>query len=305
MIDASWWGSLGLAAGLCAAGGFILGRAGRLRVAPAADAASPADDAFLRELCARAEQLDLTASVAPGQPVGEVIARCQPLFLGPEGLVCDLLDAVIAPAAAPGARVSCFFPPQRFQGRKVNAFDSTIASVDAVADPPRLLLSRPGELLAVPRRRHARKRVSDQRFIRVRLWLAEPETSPLHFPDAPPDIWVNAYDGSHGEDNAVTNISAGGLALEVREGLVPEGMLPGSAVVVKCSLFQFREKQFKPYWYAGTVRALGASGAAGGQEGRLRRIAVEFTHVGAADGSAPQGVAWSARAVDETQGGRR
>jgi hypothetical protein len=92
------------------------------------------------------------------------------------------------------------------------------------------------------------------------------------------------------------------LALEVRASLVPQALTPGSPVVLKCSLFQFREKQFKPYWYAGLVRGLSAPG---GPEGKLKRIAVGFTHVGAPDDKAPQGVAWEARMTTEIQGDRR
>jgi len=315
MMDAAWWGQMALVAAVAGAGGFVLGRAGRLRVLPAGETPVAVPAPFLRELAARAVPLDLSlapaggsVSGAPAELLGESLGRCVPLSLGPDGLLCELLDAATAePAApeliAPGARVTCHFAPQRLDGRKVNAFTTVIAAVDAVADPPRLLLAAPSEVTAIPRRRHKRKRVSDQRFVRVRLWLAEAGASGVYFPDAPPDIWVNAYDGRHGEDNAITDISAGGLALEVRAALLPPGLASGSPVVLKCSLFQFREKQFKPYWYAGLVRGVGAvQGAGGAPQGGLTRVAVGFTHVGVADLSAPQGVAWTAHGQNETQG---
>ncbi|MDR3640295.1 MAG: hypothetical protein P4L39_03135 [Humidesulfovibrio sp.] len=300
MVDAGWWTGMALVAVVSAAIGFVLGRAGRLRVLPALDAPLAVPAPFLKELVARALPLDL---LPDGTEIsGESLGRCVPRSLGPDGLDCELLDAATPGLAAPGARVTCFFAPQRVDGRKVNAFNTVIAAVDAVAEPPRVLLAAPSEVLAIPRRRHARKRVNDQRFVRVRLWLAEAGTSPIHFADTAPDVWVNAYDGHHGEENAVTDISAGGLALEVRASLVPPGLALGSPVVLKCSLFQFREKQFKPYWYAGLVRGLSAPGGPGG---RLRRIAVGFTHVGAPDDGAPQGVSWEERPVNEPQGDRK
>ncbi|GAB6127134.1 PilZ domain-containing protein [Humidesulfovibrio idahonensis] len=308
MTDAAWWTGMALVAAFSAAGGFALGRAGRRSVVPAQDAPLAATAPFLKDLAARAVPLDFSLSSScsangnggagnGAEAAGESLGRCVPISLGPDGLLCELLDIAAPGRAGPGARVTCFFPPQRLEGRKVNAFETVIAAVDAVAEPPRMLLAAPTELLAIVRRRHTRKRVSDQRFVRVRLWLAEAGVSPVYFPDAAPDIWVNAYDGRHGEENAVTDISAGGLALEVRAGLLPGALEQGSPVVLKCSLFQFREKQFKPYWYAGLVRGVSAPG---GPQGKLRRIAVGFTHVGAADEAAPQGVDWTARVTTET-----
>jgi hypothetical protein len=87
------------------------------------------------------------------------------------------------------------------------------------------------------------------------------------------------------------------MAMELRAALVPPGLVPGSPVVLKCSLFQFKEKQFKPYWYAGLVRGMNAP------DEKTRRISVGFTAVGTLDGSAPQGVRWTERIVHETQGG--
>lgn len=300
MFDAAWWGQMALVAAVSAACGYVFGRTGR-RVSPALDAPLTVPAPFLKDLAARALALDLVAGEPEGAAGAETLGRCSLRAFGQDGLSCELMDVAGQELPAPGARVTCFFAPQRLEGRKVNAFASVVAAVDAAAEPPRLLLAAPAEVLAVPRRRHARKRVNDQRFVRVRLWLAEAGVTPAYFPDAAPDVWVNAYDGRHGEENAVTDISAGGLALEVRAGLVPAGLVSGSPVVLKCSLFQFREKQFKPYWYAGLVRGVSRHEGAGGG---LLRIAVGFTHVGAADESALQGVAWTPRGNDNQGEGR-
>lgn len=312
MMDAALWAEFALVAAAAAAGGFAVGRAARRRVLPAeAGAGQPAPPpaamaGLLRDLAAGPAILDITAA-GQGDPEAEdvrheSIGRCAPLSLGPDGLLCELSAPAAPDDIRPGARVLCFFPPRRLDGRRVNAFSSVIAAVDSVAEPPRVLLSPPRGALTVVRRRHKRKRVSDQRFVRVRLWLAAPTATRPHFPTAAPDVWVNAYDGRHGEDNAVTDISAGGLALEVRAGLLPAALAPGSPVVIKCSLFQFREKQFKPYWYAGVVRGLSAGPTdrvdradGTGRGGPLTRVAVGFTHVGAPNDDAPQGVAWTAR----------
>jgi len=310
MGDLAWWASLGLVAAASAFGGFALGRLSRRKVAPAKGV--PADVApALRALAAGGVVLDVMprawldasgASALGEDAPYEPLARCIARASGPDGLVCEIFASIPQLETATGAPVTCFFTPLRSGAGKLNAFETVIASVDTALEPPRLTLGPPTELLSIPRRRHPRKRVSDQRFVRVRLWLAEPDVSPLFFPDAAPDIRVNAYEGRQGEESAVTDISAGGLALEVPIGQAPKGLAKGTVVVLKCSLFMFREKQFKPYWYAGVVRGLGE---AQGQGGALRRIAIGFTHVGAADDKSSQGVSWARRTVDESKGERR
>lgn len=310
MGDLAWWAGLGLVAAASAAGGFALGRLHGRRVVPAQPGPERLAPA-LAALAAGGVELDVmprawldasgTSALGEDAPY-EPLARCFARSAGPDGLICEIFASIPALETSTGAPVTCFFTPQHADARKVNAFETVIASVDTSLEPPRLTLGPPTELLSIPRRRHPRKRVSDQRFVRVRLWLAEPDVSPLYFPDAVPDIRVNAYEGNHGEESAVTDISAGGLALEVPAGQAPKGLATGAAVVLKCSLFLFREKQFKPYWYAGVVRGLGE---AQGPGGAMRRIAIGFTHVGAADDKSSQGVSWARRTVDESKGERR
>jgi len=291
MGDLALWSGFALAVVLAAVGGFALGRSDwpkRPVVVPVVD--SPQD--LMAELIRHAAPLDLL----PGA-TGEPLARCLPKSIGPDGLLCDLLDSAASLELRPGRAVTCFFAPVRRAGAKVNSFQTEVVAVHSSLEPPQVVLRPPLELQDVPRRRHARKRVSDPRFVHVRLWAEDAETSRLFFPEAAPDIWINAYDGQNGGENAVTDISPGGLAMELRAALVPPGLEPGSPVVLKCSLFQFKEKQFKPYWYAGLVRGINAP------DEKTRRISVGFTAVGALDGSAPQGVRWTERIMNETQGG--
>lgn len=306
MGDWAWWAvlALGLA---CAAAGFALGRLTRRSVCPAGGSfpvSGASGDAVpaLRALAAGGVALDIMprawVDAGDGAPY-EPLARCVARAAGPDGLVCEIFASSPTLESSVAVPVTCFFAPQRLNGRPVNAFETVIASVEAALEPPRLTLGPPTELLSVARRRHPRKRVSDQRFVRVRLWAAEQGKSALYFPDAQPDIWINAYEGGKEDGSAVTDISAGGLALEVRAAQVPPGLAIGSPVVLKCSLFLFKEKQFKPYWYAGAVRALSEA-----QDGVIRRIAIGFTHVGAPDPKSPQGVAWIERTPnDKGEGG--
>jgi hypothetical protein len=291
MGDVALWSGIALAVVLAAVGGFALGRSDWAWRKPAAPVvASPLT--LMAELIRHAAPLDLL----PGS-AGEPLARCLPKSIGPDGLLCDLLDSAGSLGLRPGLALTCFFAPLRRDGAKVNSFQTEVVEVHSSLELPQVLLRPPLLLESVSRRRHARKRVNDPRFVHVRLWAADSETSRLFFPEAAPDIWINAYDGQNGGENAVTDISPGGLSMELRAALLPPGMEPGSPVVLKCSLFQFKEKQFKSYWYAGLVRGISAP------DEKTRRIAVGFTAVGALDGNAPQGVRWTERITNETQGG--
>ncbi len=303
MGDWSWWAVLALAVASAAAG-FGLGRLTRRSVRPVPGAwpggsAGASGDVApaLRSLAAGGVALDIMprawVDAGDGAPY-EPLARCVARQAGPDGLICEIFASSPALESSVAVPVTCFFAPQRQNGRQINAFETVIASVEAALEPPRLTLGPPTELLSVARRRNPRKRVSDQRFVRVRLWAAEQGKTALYFPDAQPDIWINAYEGGREGENTVTDISAGGLALEVRAAQVPPGLAIGAPVVLKCSLFLFKEKQFKPYWYAGAVRALSEA-----QEGATRRIAIGFTHVGAVDPGSPQGVAWTERTPND------
>ncbi|MBI5519930.1 MAG: hypothetical protein HY916_07710 [Desulfovibrio sp.] len=311
MVDWSWWAGVGLACAASGLGGFVLGRLSRRSIVCAHGTAAIAGDTgpALRILAGAGTGIDVMPRAwveVEGMPY-EPLARCAARQAGADGLSCEIFASSPALESAVGTPVTCFFAPVRLHGKAVNAFETVIAAVDAALEPPRLVLGPPTELLNIPRRKHPRKRVSDQRFVRVRLWAAEAGKTPLHFPDSPPDIWINAYEGGREGESAVTDISAGGLAIEVRASQVPPGLGRGSQVVIKCSLFQFKEKQFKPYWYAGEVRFFGdaprGEGQPGSQPGAIRRIAIGFTHVGAPDAKSPQGVAWTERTPMDKGGG--
>lgn len=300
MGEMAIWAGLLLGALACAAAAYaLLRRRGRARAQAVAQAkvqgVDPAVGAVLAGLIGEAVALELIPIGPDGKATGggEPLARCVPVQAGPGGLICELLDCAAPEAVHAGLKVQGFFAPLPLAGRKVNALETEILAMQGAADPPRIVLAVPQGLRAVPRRRHPRKRVSDPRFIRLRLWVADVADSAVYFPEASPDLWINAYDGRHGDENAVSDISPGGLALEVRAALVPRALAPGARVVLKCSLFQFKDKQFKPYWYAGAVRAVTPS-----ETGSTRRIAVAFSHVGAPDQLAPQGLAWTALAPD-------
>lgn len=309
MEEGMFWAALAGTAAVSGLAGYVLGSARRCRVAVAEEPPVPAAP-VLRALAEAQARLELAAGGAdpaalaacsPGQaPAREAIAACVVRSVGPHGLLCEPSRFADLAELAPGRVVTCFFPPRREQGRKVNAFQSAVLDVDAKAEPPSVTLALPAHVLELEERLEARKRVADPGLVRVRLWLAEADESPVHFPDAAPDLWINAYDGGAAEENAVTDISEGGLSMRLRAGMLPPGLAAGAPVVLKCSVFEFREKLFKPRWRAGVVR--GVSAPAGKSAAALVRVAVGFTLAGRLDESARQGLAWSALGESMQQG---
>ena len=168
MGESAWWASMALVAAVFALGGYVLGRTRRRCVSPALDLPLVVPAPLLKELIARAMPLDLLPGPASG-PAGELVstasreplARCLPKSLGPDGLICELLDSAALGEAVPGRSVTCYFAPLRQGELKLNAFETVIAGVDPMAEPPVMLLAAPSEMLAMPRRRYPRKRVSD------------------------------------------------------------------------------------------------------------------------------------------------
>jgi hypothetical protein len=218
----------------------------------------------------------------------EVAVRCVITAAASGKLRCEIIERLDLISTPEGHEVTCVFAPLRAEGGKVNAFTATLVESDKSGTrADRITLSAPKTYALIPRRRHARKKVADQQFIRVKLWVESPYASDIPFEDAVPHIGVNslAPEGADHSANAVVNISNGGLGLSILNRAMPETCAVGATVTINLFMFNFREKTFKPYWYSGTVRSM--------EEGRpgFTRMGIEF------DGSAtplgdPGGLRW-------------
>ncbi|SMF19055.1 PilZ domain-containing protein [Desulfovibrio gilichinskyi] len=156
-------------------------------------------------------------------------------------------------------RILLMFPPEKTATGTVNSFKVTIATLQCKKEGcSRLSTTLPQAFSAVIRRRHKRKKVIDQQFIRVKIWLGKPDTDDASFADSIPDLAVNSYDprsGGH-EDNEVINISNGGLAISTPLILSENKFDTDTDVLINIFMFNFRQKIFKPYWYAGKIRTV-------------------------------------------------
>lgn len=207
----------------------------------------------------------------------DVVVRCVLTSVSYGKIRCEIIERLDVIKAKEGSTVACVFAPMKTGKGRINSFTAQLTESDKSGKRvDRLTLSIPKEYSLIPRRKHVRKRVADQQFIRVKLWVEDPYTSDISFEDAAPHIGVNSFMTEHPNQslNAVVNISHGGMGLLVQNEIIPEICAAGAPVAINLFMFSFREKSFKPYWYTGEVRSM--------QEGRpgFTRMGIAFTGSG-------------------------
>lgn len=171
---------------------------------------------------------------------------------------CEIVERLDVIKTSPGKAVRCVFAPIGTDKGKVNSFTAKLIQSDTSGGSvDRVILSAPTGYAHTPRRKHGRKRVADQQFIRVKLWVDNPYASDIAHQDASPHIGVNSFNQSDEHTaNAVVNISNGGLAISVQNNAIPETCAVGATVAINLAMFSFKDKAFKPYWYSGEVRSM-------------------------------------------------
>lgn len=207
----------------------------------------------------------------------DVAVRCVITTASSGRIKCEIIERLDVIKTREGNEVVCVFAPLKTDKGKINSFTAhLIESETSGRKADRIILSAPTNYTLTPRRKHARKRVADQQFIRVKLWIDNPYTSDISFEDASPHIGINSFtnEGPDQSANAVVNISNGGLGLSVQNRVIPETCAVGASVAINLFMFNFKEKSFKPYWYAGEIRSM--------EEGRpgFTRMGIEFSGSG-------------------------
>ncbi len=188
-----------------------------------------------------------------------VLARAVITEIKEDRINLEIVDDMGLSEQPENGRILVMFPPEKTTTGTVNSFKVTIATLQGKKEEcSRLSTTLPQSFSTVIRRRHKRKKVIDQQFIRVKIWLGKPDTDDASFADSIPDLAVNSYDprsGGH-EDNEVINISNGGLAVSTPLILSENKFDTGTDVLINIFMFNFRQKIFKPYWYAGKIRTV-------------------------------------------------
>ena len=219
-----------------------------------------------------------------------VLGRAVLTAAKPDRMRLEIIEEHGIADLTPTAEVILMFPPEQSAAGKVNSFRSIISSIECDSDGGgRMTLTPPVKFSLVKRRRHKRKRVIDQQFIRVKLWRGRPDSDDTSFVDRIPDLAVNSYDprSTGHEENQVINISNGGIGVGSSPELVESKFNVDDDVLISIFMFNFRQKVFKPYWYAGKIRSIEI------MDGHTCRVGVEFTTTGKMRDDNEQNIDWA------------
>lgn len=223
------------------------------------------------------QQEGTTIDVLNSEEEDDVAVRCVLTSVSSGKINCEIIERLDTINVQENDRIMCVFAPMKSDKGKINSFKATLMETDTSGRKlDRIVLSAPDSYGLTPRRKHTRKRVADQQFLRVKLWVENPLASDTAYEDATPHIGINSLtnDNPVQASNAVINISNGGLGLSIKNQVIPETCAQGASVAINLFMFNFREKTFKPYWYVGEIRTM--------EEGRtgFTRIGIEFTGTG-------------------------
>lgn len=171
---------------------------------------------------------------------------------------CEIIEDFAKDVLEPGTPVTCTFKPINVRGKRISSFTTEFSRFEvSTRRYVRFELKNPDNFGLVKRRRHPRKKVLDQQYIRVKLWF-ENTKKQIDYLEAMPHVAVNSYDArtEAENENTVVNISKGGIALCVESGHLDEyGHNPGTKVVMNIFMYSAREEGFKAYWYSGIIRS--------------------------------------------------
>ncbi|NDV25704.1 PilZ domain-containing protein [Desulfovibrio sp. JC010] len=230
--------------------------------------------------------MDIAAAVEHNDVLGRAVLTA----VKPDRIRLEIIEENgIARLSSP-AELILMFPPEKSMAGKVNSFRARISSLECDDEGcGRMTLTPPTKFKLVKRRKHKRKRVVDQQFIRVKLWLGRADSSDTSFADRIPDLAVNSYDprSSGHEENQVINISNGGIGVGASPMLVESKFNIDDDVLISIFMFNFRQKVFKPYWYAGKIRSME------NMDGQTCRVGVEFTVSGKMRDENEQHIDWT------------
>ncbi|NDV22735.1 PilZ domain-containing protein [Desulfovibrio sp. JC022] len=218
-----------------------------------------------------------------------VLGRAVLTAVKPDRMRLEIIEESGIAKLGPTAEIILMFPPEQSAAGKVNSFRSTISSLECDEEGcGRMTLTPPVKFSLVKRRRHKRKRVIDQQFIRVKLWRGKADSDDTSFVDRIPDLAVNSYDprSTGHEDNQVINISNGGIGVGTSPTLVESKFNINDDVLISIFMFNFRQKVFKPYWYAGKIRSIES------MDSQTCRVGVEFTVTGKMRDENEQNIDW-------------
>ncbi|WP_319780530.1 hypothetical protein [Maridesulfovibrio sp.] len=177
---------------------------------------------------------------------------------GVEGLdiVVTFEDLVSDDLLEVDSQVKCIFPEMMRDGKKVNAF---VGLVKSKSPEKGMVITRRSSFGFIKRRIFARRKVADQRYIKIKVWRLESEDYNIDFmlDNTEPDILIDNRKFKTPNPSApqVLDISKGGIALTamVRKG---SKVIARNDKVILCMLiYQPARNSFQPHLIYAEIRA--------------------------------------------------
>lgn len=179
-------------------------------------------------------------------------------------LECDLAELVSEKLLLPGSTVKCIFTEMAYGERRINAF---VGKVLQLSQDRRISIQRTSGFGFIRRRAFARRKVADQRYIKVKVWKIDPEDYDIDtcLDDIEPDITIDNRRTATPKATAeqVLDISKGGMALRAAVRLGGNMMSVNDRVLLAMLMYTPKRKVFIPHLILAEVR--GARSAGNGQ----------------------------------------
>ncbi len=170
-------------------------------------------------------------------------------------------DAITDSLIKPGAKVKCIFSELQKGEKKVNAFVGTIKSL---SENGGMAITRNSAFGFIRRRAFSRRKVADQRFIKIKVWRLDDDDFDIDFilDNIEPEIIIdNRKDvAANSKSEQILDISKGGLALlgTIRDG---GNMMSRNDKLLLCMLiYQPKRKTFDPHLIFCEARAANSAG---------------------------------------------
>lgn len=172
-------------------------------------------------------------------------------------LNCRLDQLVSKRMMQPGGTVKCIFLEMRYGERRVNAFVGKIVSLDSELG---VSIERTSGFGFVRRRVHARRKVADQRYIKVKVWKIDPASYDIDscLDNIEPDILVDNRRVSEikSTTDLVLDVSKGGIAIKAGVRLGGQIFSVNDSVLLVLLMYSPKRKIFTPHLILGEVRGV-------------------------------------------------
>ncbi|NDV25040.1 hypothetical protein [Desulfovibrio sp. JC010] len=216
------------------------------------------DEDILNKLVMSRAQVDVLVERSGQRSLAAVVNAA-----GVESLdvVVTFKDLVSEDLLAPGAQVKCIFPEMMRDKKKVNAF---VGQVKSKSEEKGMVITRRSSFGFIKRRVFARRKVADQRYIKVKIWRLEAEDYDVDYilDSSEPDVLIDnrKFKTPNPSAEQVLDISKGGIALTavVREG--GNAISRNDKVILCMLIYQPKRQTFQPHLIYAEVRAAKAMG---------------------------------------------